>query len=129
MSSVDWKTIHPYEDIRFETSGDGIARVTICRPEKRNAFRPETTAELIDAFTRVREMADVGVVLLTGVTSAVGTAASLSGYMTVWAICGGGALIAGLTLFMVPKSAFGDAPAEIDDILVPGAEASEAEAP
>ena len=66
MSSVDWKTIHPYEDIRFETSGDGIARVTICRPEKRNAFRPETTAELIDAFTRVREMADVGVVLLTG---------------------------------------------------------------
>ena len=70
-----------------------------------------------------------GVVLLTGVTSAVGTAASLSGYMTVWAICGGGALIAGLTLFMVPKSAFGDAPAEIDDILVPGAEASEAEAP
>ncbi|MDG2333662.1 MAG: 1,4-dihydroxy-2-naphthoyl-CoA synthase [Myxococcota bacterium] len=66
MSTVDWKVIHEYEDIRFEQSGDGIARVTICRPEKRNAFRPETTAELIDAFTRVREMPDIGVVLFTG---------------------------------------------------------------
>jgi len=66
MSTVDWKTIQEYEDIRFEQSGDGIARVTICRPEKRNAFRPETTAELIDAFTRVRDMPDVGVVLFTG---------------------------------------------------------------
>ena len=66
MSSVDWKTIHEYEDIRFEQSGDGIARVTICRPEKRNAFRPETTEELIDAFTRVRDMPEIGVVLFTG---------------------------------------------------------------
>ncbi len=66
MSNVDWKTIHEYEDIRFEHSGDGIARVSICRPEKHNAFRPETTAELIDAFTRVRDMSDIGVVLLTG---------------------------------------------------------------
>jgi naphthoate synthase len=66
MSSVDWKTIHEYEDIRFEESGDGIAKVTICRPEKRNAFRPETTAELIDAFTRVRDRPDIGVVLFTG---------------------------------------------------------------
>jgi naphthoate synthase len=66
MSSVDWKKIHEYEDIRFEESGDGIARVTICRPEKRNAFRPETTEQLVDAFTRVRDMPKVGVVLLTG---------------------------------------------------------------
>jgi naphthoate synthase len=66
MTSAQWTTIHEYEDIRFEESGDGIAKVTICRPEKRNAFRPETTKELIDAFTRVREMPDVGVVLLTG---------------------------------------------------------------
>ncbi|MDE0884283.1 MAG: 1,4-dihydroxy-2-naphthoyl-CoA synthase [Myxococcota bacterium] len=66
MSTVDWKTIHEYEDIRFEQSGDGIARVMICRPEKRNAFRPETTAELIDAFVRVRDMPDIGVVLFTG---------------------------------------------------------------
>ncbi len=66
MSSVDWKAIHEYEDIRFEQSGDGIAKVTICRPEKRNAFRPETTKELIDAFMRVREMPDIGVVLFTG---------------------------------------------------------------
>jgi naphthoate synthase len=66
MSSVDWKTIQEYEDIRFEESGDGIARVTICRPEKRNAFRPETTEQLIDAFTRVRDMPEIGVVLFTG---------------------------------------------------------------
>jgi len=66
MSNVDWKTLHEYEDIRFEQSGDGIAKITICRPEKRNAFRPETTQELIDAFTRVRDMQDIGVVLFTG---------------------------------------------------------------
>ncbi|MBW2698674.1 MAG: 1,4-dihydroxy-2-naphthoyl-CoA synthase [Deltaproteobacteria bacterium] len=66
MSSVTWKSVHEYEDIRFEQSEDGIAKITICRPEKRNAFRPETTKELIDAFARVRDMQEVGVVLLTG---------------------------------------------------------------
>ncbi len=66
MSSVDWKTVREYEDIRFEQSGDGIVKITICRPEKRNAFRPETTTELIDAFMRVREMPGIGVVLFTG---------------------------------------------------------------
>jgi naphthoate synthase len=66
MSQVDWKTLCEYEDIRFECSEDGIAKVTICRPEKHNAFRPETTEELIDAFTKVRDMPEIGVVLLTG---------------------------------------------------------------
>jgi naphthoate synthase len=66
MPSVDWKAICEYQDIRFERSEDGIVKVTICRPEKRNAFRPETTKELIDAFTRVREMQDIGCVLFTG---------------------------------------------------------------
>ncbi len=63
---ASWKPIHEYSDIRFETDGEGIATITICRPRVRNAFRPETTAQLIDAFARVREMQDVGVVLLTG---------------------------------------------------------------
>jgi len=66
MSSVDWKTVRSYEDIRFEKSGDGIAKITINRPEVRNSFRPKTTFELIDAFSRVREDQDVGTVLLTG---------------------------------------------------------------
>ena len=64
--SPDWKSIRDYDDIRFETSGDGIARITIARPEVRNAFRPRTLFELIDALTRVREDAGIGVVLFTG---------------------------------------------------------------
>jgi naphthoate synthase len=66
MSSVDWKTARTYDDIRFEKSGDGIAKITIDRPEVRNAFRPKTTFELIDAFSRVREDQQVGAVLFTG---------------------------------------------------------------
>ncbi len=66
IAGASWKSIRDYEDIRFEGDGEGIAKITICRPEVRNAFRPETTAELIDAFMRVREMQDVGCVLLTG---------------------------------------------------------------
>jgi naphthoate synthase len=66
IQGASWKLLHEYADIRFETSGDGIAKITICRPHRRNAFRPETTKELIDAFHRVREMQDIGVVLLTG---------------------------------------------------------------
>ena len=64
--SPDWKSVRDYDDIRFETSGDGIARITIARPEVHNAFRPRTLFELIDAFTRVREDAEIGVVLFTG---------------------------------------------------------------
>lgn len=66
MSAAKWQTIREYQDISFEESGDGIAKITICRPEKRNAFRPETVKELIDAFMRVREMPRIGVVLFTG---------------------------------------------------------------
>jgi len=61
----DWKRVREYEDIRFE-SADGIAKITICRPEVRNAFRPKTLFELLDAFHRVREDAKLGVVLFTG---------------------------------------------------------------
>ncbi len=65
-TNVDWKAVRKYDDIRFERSADGIARITICRPELRNAFRPKTIFELIDAFSRVRETSDLGVVLFTG---------------------------------------------------------------
>ena len=61
-----WTPAGEYEDIRYETSGDGIAKITIARPEVRNAFRPETVIELSDAFERAREDLHVGVVILTG---------------------------------------------------------------
>jgi len=54
-----------YGDIRYETA-EGIAKLTICRPEVRNAFRPQTLFELQDAFERARDDRDVGVVVLTG---------------------------------------------------------------
>jgi dihydroxynaphthoic acid synthetase/2-succinyl-6-hydroxy-2,4-cyclohexadiene-1-carboxylate synthase len=65
MSLPDWKPLARYEDIRLEKA-DGIAKVTIARPEVRNAFRPETIRELRDAFARVRDDAEIGVVLFTG---------------------------------------------------------------
>ncbi len=64
-----WKPAGDYQDIRYETGledATGIAKVTINRPEVRNAFRPETVVEMSDAFTRAREDLDVGVVILTG---------------------------------------------------------------
>ena len=67
--SIDWEPAGEYEDIRYELgAGDatGIAKITIDRPEVRNAFRPETVIELADAFNRAQENADVGVVILTG---------------------------------------------------------------
>jgi naphthoate synthase len=64
--SVQWTTAAEYEDIRYELSGDGIAKVTIDRPEVRNAFRPQTVIELSDALERAREDASVGVIVLTG---------------------------------------------------------------
>lgn len=54
-----------YEDIRYEIY-DGIAKITINRPEVRNAFRPKTIMELIEAFTIAREDSQVGVIILTG---------------------------------------------------------------
>ncbi len=65
VSSLDWKTIKSYEDIRLEKC-DGVAKITIARPEVRNAFRPKTLTELIEAFGVVRDDPEVGVVLFTG---------------------------------------------------------------
>ena len=64
--SVTWTPAGEYEDIRYETSGDGIAKITINRPEVRNAFRPQTVIEMSDALERAREDTDVGVIILTG---------------------------------------------------------------
>jgi naphthoate synthase len=64
--SVSWTPAGEYSDIRYELSGDGIAKITIDRPEVRNAFRPQTLVELSDAFERARENLDVGVIVFTG---------------------------------------------------------------
>src|SRR5918998_1403608 len=64
-SGADWQPAGDYEDIRYETS-DGIAKITIDRPEVRNAFRPETLIEVSDALERAREDLDIGVIVLTG---------------------------------------------------------------
>jgi naphthoate synthase len=65
-AGADWHEIDcGYEDVRYE-SADGIAKITICRPEVRNAFRPQTLYELQDAFERARNDREVGVVVLTG---------------------------------------------------------------
>ena len=66
MTAVTWTRVAEYHDIRYEHSGTGIAKVTIDRPEVRNAFRPQTVRELIDAFARIRDDPTIGCVLLTG---------------------------------------------------------------
>ena len=60
-----WERRGEHGDIRYEVA-EGIAKVTICRPEVRNAFRPQTLFELRDAFDVARDDPDVGVVVLTG---------------------------------------------------------------
>jgi naphthoate synthase len=63
---VVWSQVGDYEDIRLDYSGDGIAKITICRPEVRNAFRPQTLIEISDALVIAREDPRIGVVVLTG---------------------------------------------------------------
>jgi naphthoate synthase len=63
--AADWRADGNYEDIRYEVA-DGIAKITIARPEVRNAFRPETVVELSEAFERAREDTEIGVIVLTG---------------------------------------------------------------
>src|SRR5688572_20109295 len=62
---ADWQPAGDYEAIRFGTA-EGIAKITIDRPEVRNAFRPETLIEISDALERAREDTDIGVIVLTG---------------------------------------------------------------
>jgi naphthoate synthase len=63
---ITWTRHDGYEDIIYETSSEGIARIIINRPEVRNAFRPLTVTEMIRAFDHVRDDATVGAVILTG---------------------------------------------------------------
>ena len=65
MAATDWTRHGDFEDIAYETA-DGIAKLTICRPEVRNAFRPQTLFELSRAFDSARDDPDVGVIVLTG---------------------------------------------------------------
>ena len=63
--AIDWQASGHYTDIRYETA-EGIAKITIDRPEVRNAFRPQTLQELQRAFDIARDDPEVGVIVLCG---------------------------------------------------------------
>ena len=65
VSALNWKPEGQWRDIEYHVA-EGIAKITINRPEKRNAFRPQTVTELIKAFDMARDDNEVGVVILTG---------------------------------------------------------------
>jgi naphthoate synthase len=71
---IEWRAAGEYDDLLYER-GESIAKITINRPEVRNAFRPQTLAELRDAFTRARDDTGVGAIIFTG----AGTDAFCSG--------------------------------------------------
>ena len=64
--AAQWSAAGEYSDIRYELSGDGIAKITINRPEVRNAFRPQTLFQLSEAFNKAQNDPEVGVIILTG---------------------------------------------------------------
>ncbi len=76
VPACTWVAVGEYEDIRYEHSGTGIAKITIDRQAVRNAFRPQTVAELKHAFDVARDDPSVGVIILTGQGD--------------WAFCSGG---------------------------------------
>ena len=78
---IRWKTFKEYEDITFKIA-DGVARIAFNRPEVRNAFRPKTVDELLDALIICHESQDIGVVLISG----EGPSSKDGG----WAFCSGG---------------------------------------
>lgn len=65
MSQSDWKVAKAYSDILYHKM-DGIAKITINRPHRRNAFTPETVSQMYDAMLDAREDPSIGVILLTG---------------------------------------------------------------
>ena len=81
MSTINWKTVKEYEDITFKMA-DGVARIAFNRPEVRNAFRPKTVDELLEALIISHESQEIGVVLITG----EGPSPKDGG----WAFCSGG---------------------------------------
>jgi naphthoate synthase len=66
MSKHEWTTVRTFEEIKFERTDDGVAKITINRPEVRNAFTPLTVQEMIEAFNICRDESSIGVVILTG---------------------------------------------------------------
>lgn len=78
---INWKTIKDYEDITFKMA-DGVARIAFNRPDVRNAFRPKTVDELLEALIICHESQDIGVVLISG----EGPSTKDGG----WAFCSGG---------------------------------------
>ncbi len=81
MNSPGWQTAKKYQDLTYKKC-NGVARVAFNRPEVRNAFRPQTVSELIDAFYDAQEDLSIGVVILTG----EGPSPKDGG----WAFCSGG---------------------------------------
>ena len=78
---INWKTIKEYEDITFKMA-NGVARIAFNRPDVRNAFRPKTVDELLEALIICHESQDIGVVLISG----EGPSNKDGG----WAFCSGG---------------------------------------
>lgn len=81
MAKVNWETIKEYEDITFKQC-NGVTRIAFNRPEVRNAFRPETVSELLEALIICHESQEIGVVLISG----EGPSQKDGG----WAFCSGG---------------------------------------
>lgn len=81
MEAINWSTVKEYEDITFKVA-DGVARIAFNRPEVRNAFRPKTVDELLEALIICHEHDEIGVVLITG----EGPSPKDGG----WAFCSGG---------------------------------------
>src|SRR5712672_4273112 len=61
-----WRKLHDFTDIKYERTEDGIAKITINRPEVRNAFRPMTVSEMKQALDMARDDGEIGVIVLTG---------------------------------------------------------------
>lgn len=81
MSQINWFTVREYTDITYKQC-NGVARIAFNRPEVRNAFRPETVSQLLEALVIAHESQDIGVVLLSG--------EGPSPKDGVWAFCSGG---------------------------------------
>src|SRR5688572_9990455 len=81
MSQINWTTLKEYEDITLKFA-NGVARIAFNRPEVRNAFRPKTVSELLEALIFCHESQEIGVVMLTG----EGPSSKDGG----WAFCSGG---------------------------------------
>ena len=75
---MDWTRSGDHDDILYETAG-GIAKITINRPEVRNAFRPQTLFELSAAFDAARDNPKIGVILFTGRAPRPSARAGISG--------------------------------------------------